>query len=755
VSTSVCPADLATLREDYLARVFCTSYISYTAPAAFSTTITNSIIYETCRTPTTTVSNAPTTNSEAAILLGFPLVTITTITAATITTPARVGKRDIAADEVFEALVAVYPDKVADPTIAGSTPAEVTLSAKDLSVAAAYSSATSDAILQLSVSEICSSPDETAWTYLAMTPQATSTVAVNKRQGALTPTFFSGRDHRDISSACSRIVNTSTQTTTYFAPDVTASALIDCLNFTTCGDGSPPTLLSGSFYNSTYRVDDLYYTVNLPFEVCIYDTCGNTTHPSSNGIITLGDFTTPQYNNDVSGIPALEFPTETALFVYWDDLYVFPGQAQYMDYSICGPDGNRTATFSWRVGRYLPAGPVFDGQVWSFSATFYENQRSNITLTYHGIPDNGTNDLSVDGGSATFCNSYTSYTTPVRVTQTVTSGTTTVCAPTTSGIMVDRRDETTVRVLDAVVGVYPSKIDSPTITGDTPALATIDSEHLSDSEAYASAISEALDKLTGSQGGSDVTISVASSSLTSLVAQISMISTLNKRAEPAPGFFDGRGRRDVSSVCSGIINSTTQTVTSTVPSATQISVGDCCFPRQLLAGDFTFYTGFTYEAAFRVQLPFEVCIYNACSSFVYPPTNGIVSINESRIVSWDNEGWGQLPATFFTSSGILYAFFDDLTFRYGEPHYMSVQLCGNPGNRNATFIWNVSRTPSESDTERGLEDEEYNFSVTFFEAQPKRIYLKYNNISDQGRNATVGMQSPLQNSSKSISSCCT
>lgn len=390
VSTPVCPEDVATLREDYLAQVFCTSYISYTAPAAVTTIITSTTIYETCSTPTTTVSNVliPPGHGFASEIPGsifFPLTTLVTIETPTGTAPARLGKRAVERGEMGEAVVAVFADKFDDPIVTGTTSVEVTIPATSLSVPYAYTLATENASSQLRALANQSPMDRTA-----SNPFATSPPAVNKRQGAPTPTFFSGRDYREISGACSQIVETRTQTSTYLDPAVTQSAPIDCSNFTTCADGSPPTLLSGSFYNTSYKVDDIYYTVNLPFEVCIYDTCSNVTHPSSNGLITLGNFTTAAYDNSYYGIPALGFESEPALYVYWDDLYIFPGHVQYTDYSICGPNGNRTVTFSWNIGHYLPGGPTFDGQVWSFSATFYEDQRGNVTLVYNRIPDNGT-----------------------------------------------------------------------------------------------------------------------------------------------------------------------------------------------------------------------------------------------------------------------------------------------------------------------------------------------------------------------------
>ncbi|XPS69531.1 hypothetical protein M3J09_001799 [Ascochyta lentis] len=387
VTSPVCPADVADLRDDFLAKVFCSSYILYTGSATVSTTTTNTATSEVCST--TTGTTIVTTTDDTSIT-PTPEVSPATSFDPTISSSLGLHLRDVSAGRVVQAVIDVYPDKVADPSITGTVPAKMTISGKDLSIAGAYSSATSEAISQLKArasGSIISSRDAFA---PAVTPQPASTPAFSKRQAALTPAFFEGRDYRDVSSACSQIVDTVTRTTTYSAiPDATVRPIVDCSSASVCDDDSPPMLISGSFFNSSYKVDDIYYNISLPFEVCIYDDCSSTVHPTSNGVVTVGDFATGQYNNNRNDIPAADFPSETALFVYWDDLYIFPGQSHYMDYSICGQEGSRTVVFSWKLGRYQTVGPVFDGKFWSFSATFFENAPSRILLDYAQVPDLG------------------------------------------------------------------------------------------------------------------------------------------------------------------------------------------------------------------------------------------------------------------------------------------------------------------------------------------------------------------------------
>ncbi len=362
VTTPVCPADIVRLQSDTDAGAFCTSFNSYVAPS--TSTVTS-------YTGTTTVEacGAPTAHA----------------------------KRDEDSGALIEAVVAVYPAKVESANVTGSAPAIVTVPADQLTMPSAYASATAAAIAQLQGSEPGSSipadsvpsstnvtPTSTSSSNIVVpTPQETSTAGPAKRAAA-TPSFFAGRDSREISSACSRIISTGTATVTVQA-QATETSYNNCAQYpTTCQNGSPPQLIAGSFSSSTQDIDDTYFTVELPFQICIYDTCSTTVHPSSNGLITLGNFGTSVYIN--GDIPTTSVGNQGVLMAFWDDLYIYAGQQHYMDYSLCGDTGRRTVTFDWRMGRY--AAPS-NGPLYSFSATFFEDQPSRVQLTYFGTTDQG------------------------------------------------------------------------------------------------------------------------------------------------------------------------------------------------------------------------------------------------------------------------------------------------------------------------------------------------------------------------------
>ncbi|KAL1655473.1 hypothetical protein SLS61_001937 [Didymella pomorum] len=333
VVTPVCPVDITRLQSNADAGAFCTSYNSYVAPLA--TTVTT-------YTSTTTIAGCGPTNRV---------------------------KRNGESGAVVHGVVAVYPSKVADSDITGTVPALVTVPAERLSDAGAVASATAAAISQLgaSDSEPASAPPTGAST---AAPPATTTAAVAKRAVA-TPAIFAGRDPRQISSACSRVIGTGPSTVTVKA---VATEVVS-------------NIIAGSFTSATEDYDDWEFAVTLPFEICIYSKCSTTAHPSTNGLITLGSYGTEIYNNEIFSINHEAFHNEAILFAFYDDLQIYRGQQHYMSYRICGAQGQRSITFEWRVGRWrAPA----NGPLYKFSATFYEGKPSLIKLRYFSTTDQGS-----------------------------------------------------------------------------------------------------------------------------------------------------------------------------------------------------------------------------------------------------------------------------------------------------------------------------------------------------------------------------
>jgi hypothetical protein len=376
INTPVCPADITRLRSDTEAGAFCASHNSYTAPA--TSTVTTTATVQACGNPTT------------------------------------LAKRDDSSGGLIEAVVAVYPSKVDDPEVTGTIPALVTIPAESLTVANIYASATSEAIAELRGSQATSdgssatSPTtlaESATSSVAsvVTPPVVSTAAF-RRRAVTTPQIFAGRDSREISSACAGIIDTSAPTKTVQA-EAKQTSYSNCVESpSTCESGSSAQLVAGSFTSASNNIDDAYYGVELPFPICIYDTCSSTINPSSNGIITLGGFGTSEWFN--TRIP-VDYISGAALFVYWDDLYLYQSGRHYISYSICGPAGRRTVTFDWNVA-HIGTGPT--GLLYRFSATFYENNPKRINLRYFNTPDHGSSATVGMQGSASQSRKFNHYT---------------------------------------------------------------------------------------------------------------------------------------------------------------------------------------------------------------------------------------------------------------------------------------------------------------------------------------------------------
>jgi hypothetical protein len=338
VVTPVCPSNVVELQQDSAAGAFCTSYNSYVAPVTTATAIGGTTTVERC----------------AAL------------------TP-RAQKRDDGPGGLVEAVLAVYPEKINSHSTGAA--ASVTIAAESITAAAALASATAEAVSSLGM------------TISGNSGVTTTAPVVRRRQASVTPSILQGRDPREIASVCSRVA-TGTSTTTRNA-QATETSDANCAQYpSTCSDGSPPTLIVGDFNRAPSNYDDYSFKVELPFPVCIYDNCSTTVHPTTNGLITLGDFETAEYENYL--IPTNETYTylgrRPALFVLWDDLYIYSGQRHYMDYSICGTPGSRSVTFDWRMGRYRAPS---DGPLYSFSATLYEAQPSRAFIQYFGTTDQG------------------------------------------------------------------------------------------------------------------------------------------------------------------------------------------------------------------------------------------------------------------------------------------------------------------------------------------------------------------------------
>jgi hypothetical protein len=291
IVTPVCPADIEKLKGNADTSNFCASYISYVAPSTATVTVGGgTTTFEACGQPT-----------------------------------GRVSKRDDSDAVLVEAVVGIFPSKVDNAAVTGSEPALATIPAESATDSDALASATAAAIAQLEniTGAAASSPTTTTTDThsMASTPSATTdasnakgpitpgttssallSVTVQKR-AASTPDALSGRNPIEISSACSKILASSSPTVTVTAPGSTATSYRKCNNFPAqCSNSSPARVFAGAFDGAPVSIDDNVYTLILPFSVCIYDTCSTKVNPTSNGIISLAEYRNIGYVND-KGLP--------------------------------------------------------------------------------------------------------------------------------------------------------------------------------------------------------------------------------------------------------------------------------------------------------------------------------------------------------------------------------------------------------------------------------------------------------------------
>ena len=321
----------------------------------------------------------------------------------------------------------------------------------------------------------------------------------------------------------------------------------------------------------------------------------------------------------------------------------------------------------WDPSNYATNDGQYDGEGNHYtisSSTFFSNKTDVVTPVCPADIDK----LKANADASAFCASYINYVAPSTATVTVGGGATTVeaCGQPTGRIT--KRDGSDVALVEAVVGVFPSKVDNAAVTGTEPALATIPAQSATDSEALASATSAAIAQLESTAGGEAFSPTTTASSAqgvgssspatidplsaqstaapaTTISAQSS--AAFHKRAASTPGALAGRNPIEISSACSKIVGSSTPTVTATAPGSTATSYRKCnnfpakcpnSSPARAFAGDFDGAAVSIDDNVYTLVLPFSVCIYDTCSTKVNPTSNGIISLAEYRNIGYVNDG---------------------------------------------------------------------------------------------------------------------
>lgn len=314
----------------------------------------------------------------------------------------------------------------------------------------------------------------------------------------------------------------------------------------------------------------------------------------------------------------------------------------------------------WDPNTYATNDGQWDGQGNHYtisSSTFFSNKTDIVTPVCPADIDK----LKTNSDATSFCASYISYVAPTTATVTVGGGATTIeaCGQPTGRI--SKRDESDPVLIEAVVGVFPSKVDNAAVTGTEPALETIPAQAATDAEALASATSAAIAQL---EGTADAAISSATPAPSSTQGDAASNPTATdasnaeskpaatssapaqKRAASTPVALAGRDPIEISSACSKIVGSSTPTVTVIAAASTATTYRKCnnfpakcpaSSPARAFAGDFDGSAASVDDNVYTIVLPFQVCIYDICSTKVNPTSNGIISLAEYRNTGYVND----------------------------------------------------------------------------------------------------------------------
>jgi hypothetical protein len=313
----------------------------------------------------------------------------------------------------------------------------------------------------------------------------------------------------------------------------------------------------------------------------------------------------------------------------------------------------------WDPNTYATNDGQYDGEGNHYtisSSTFFSNKTDIVTP----VCPTDIDKLKANADANAFCASYISYVAATTATVTVGGGATTVEACGQPTGRVSKRDDSDGALVEAVVGVFPVKVDNPAVTGTEPALATVPAQAATDSDALESATSAAIAQLESTAGAavssatpapsstqdaessSPVTTEASSTQTSSAPGTTSSAKTSaagQKRAVSTPDTLAGRNPIEISSACSQIAASSTPTTTVTSAGSTATSYIKCpnfpakcpnSSPARAFAGDYDGAAISIDDNVYTLVLPFSVCIYETCSTKVNPTSNGIISLAEYR-----------------------------------------------------------------------------------------------------------------------------
>ncbi|KAI4723023.1 hypothetical protein E4T48_00804 [Aureobasidium sp. EXF-10727] len=141
------------------------------------------------------------------------------------------------------------------------------------------------------------------------------------------------------------------------------------------------------------------------------------------------------------------------------------------------------------------------------------------------------------------------------------------------------------------------------------------------------------------------------------------------------------------------------------------------------------------DEVFPVTLPVALTLYGKSSADIKVSSNGLLGLGN---LNWEYTNYA-LPYGDPSNFGDVVAlgFWDDLYIYQGTQQGIYYQVSGSAPNRQTIFEFYISkyRDPTQY----------YHFLMEFAEDKPNFVTYQYLSVSDQGRSATVGIESTLTN----------
>ncbi|RHZ59283.1 hypothetical protein CDV55_100613 [Aspergillus turcosus] len=160
-----------------------------------------------------------------------------------------------------------------------------------------------------------------------------------------------------------------------------------------------PIAIMGSLRGAVENIDDVWYPLELPFAISLFNHSTNKVFVTDNGILSLdsaGGTAKEQRTGQV--LPFYDQIPAYSMFPYWTDLKICEGKPHGIYYEIVGQPGSRSLTVEWYVTRWSK-----EDQYFHFNLRIDEAHPNIVTYQYYDAVDKGAEcTIGVQGANNVF-----------------------------------------------------------------------------------------------------------------------------------------------------------------------------------------------------------------------------------------------------------------------------------------------------------------------------------------------------------------